>query len=346
MAGSLLFVSCNNDDDSSNAPQGAYDNGVLILNQGGFGAGNASVSFLNESSVLENNIFGTNNPGNVLGDTGQDIGLNGDFAYIVLNYSNKVEVVNRYTFAHVATIETGLVNPRYIAFEGGKGYVTNWGDGSVTTDDYVAVINLATNAVTTTIPVAEGPERILEEDGKLYVAHKGGYGYGSTITVINGANNTVTTTIAVGDVPGTIAIEDNKLYVLNEGAPSWAGAETTGSLSIINLNTNAVTSTLAFSGTQHPSNLVIEDDIIYYTVDADIFKTALNSTTLPTTPLFTTAPQGVYGVYAFEVEDNHIYVADAGDYASNGKVYVYSLTGTLEKDVTVGVVPAGFYFND
>jgi YVTN family beta-propeller protein len=352
-AGSALFVSCNNDDDNNNGPQGAYDNGILILNEGGFMAGNASVSFLSDTLSLQNNIYAANNPGAVLGDTGQDIGLHENYAYIVLNFSNKIEVVNRYTFAHVATIESGLVNPRYIAFEGGKAYVTNWGDATVTTDDYVAVINLATNAVTTTIPVAEGPEAIVEEDGKLYVAHKGGYGYGNTVTVINGESNTVATTITVGDVPGSMEVEDNKLYVLNEGLPSYVNDvdpslnETAGSLSVINLNNNTVVSTVAFEGMAHPQNIDIEDDKIYCTVGSEIFSFTPGAD-LPAAPhaIFSTTPQGVYGVYAFAVEDGRIYVGDAGNYTSNGKVYIYSLTGTLQNEFTVGVIPSGFYFND
>ncbi|MEL1243207.1 DUF5074 domain-containing protein [Flavobacterium sp. DGU11] len=345
LAGSLFFVSCS-DDDSVNAPSGAYDNGVLILNQGGFGHGDASVSFLSNDFVLENNIFASVNPGNILGDTGQDIGFNGDLAYIVMNFSNKIEIVNRYTFAHVATITGDLDNPRYIAFHNGKGFVTNWGDATDTTDDFVAVVDLSNNTITSEIGVAEGPERIIEENGKLYVTHKGGYGYGNTVTVINASTNAVVTSIAVGDVPNTMEEENGKLYVLCEGKPSWAGAETAGSLKVINLSNNTVASTLNLSAGSHPSNLVIENNKIYYTVDSNIFAIPVNATALPTEPLFTTEEQGVYGVYSFAVKGGHIYVGDAMDYNSNGKVYTYSLTGALENTFTVGVIPAGFYFNE
>ncbi|MES2484748.1 MAG: DUF5074 domain-containing protein [Bacteroidota bacterium] len=346
LAGSLFFVSCNNDDDTADVPQGAYDNGLIVLNQGGFNAGNASVSFISETFELENNIFGTNNPGVTLGDTGQDIGFNGDKAYIVLNASNKIEVVNRYTFAHVATIENGLTNPRYITFVNNKAYVTNWGDGSSTTDDYVAVIDLGTNAVTATIPVAEGPERIIAENSKLYVSHYGGYGIGHSVTVINAATNAVQTTITTGDAPRSMVIENNMLYVLSEGSPSWSGPETPGKLQAINLSNNTVTSTINFAAGSHPSNLVEEDGKFYYTIDSEIFSMAVNATALPATPIFSTVAQNVYGVYSFEVKDSHIYVGDAGDYTSNGKVFVYSLTGQKEEELTVGVIPAGLYFND
>jgi hypothetical protein len=139
----VLFSSCDNNEPKINTPLGAYDNGILILNQGVFLGGNASVSFIsNDFSTSENDVFTTTNPSLTLGDTAQDIGFYNDLAFIVLNVSNKIEVVNRHSFKHVASIATGLNNPRYIAFCNGKGYVTNWGDGTNTTDDFVAVLNL------------------------------------------------------------------------------------------------------------------------------------------------------------------------------------------------------------
>lgn len=347
LVSSVFFVSCTDDDNNNETPLGSYDNGALILNQGGFGKGNASVSYLSDDFVTQqNNIFSLVNPTITLGDTGQDIGLYQNLAFIVLNGSNKIEVVNRYTMAHVATVSTGLDNPRYIAFSNGKGFVTNWGDGGSTSDDYVAVLNLSTYTVSSTISVAEGPEKIVENNNKLYVAHIGGWGYGKTISVINAVNNTLTTTVNVGDVPNSLEINNGNLYVICGGKPSYSGSETAGSLVKVNLSNNTVSSTINFPAKTHPSNLDIVDANVFYTVDSAIYKSTLSATTLPTTSLFTTTAQGVYGVYSFAVKNNKIYVGDAGDYNSNGKIYVYSSTGTLEKDYTVGVIPAGFYFNE
>jgi YVTN family beta-propeller protein len=351
---SLFFVSCTNDD-TNDAPLGSYDNGFLILNQGGFGHNDASVSYVSSDfSIAQNDIFSVVNPSITLGDVGQDIGFNNELAYIVLNVSNKIEIVNRYTLKSVGTINSGLKNPRYIAFANGKGYVTNWGDGSVATDDFVAVIDLSTNKVSNTIPVAEGPERILMNSGKLYVAHKGGYSYGNKISVIDAASNTVSTTITVGDVPESMEIKDGTLWVACSGNPSYVSApliETSSKIVKVNLATNNVTSTIAYSdATKHVSNLALNGSDVYYTIDSDIYKMSTSATALPTTSAFSTTAQGVYGVYSFAVHGNHIYVGDAGDYAHNGKVYVYALTapsiGTLEKTFSVGVIPAGFYFND
>lgn len=342
---SVFFVSCTNDD-INETPLGAYDNGVLILNQGGFFKGNASVSYLSDDFLTQqNNIFSLVNPTITLGDTAQDIGFYGDLAFIVLNVSNKIEVVNRYTMKHIATIKTGLDNPRYIAFSNDKGFVTNWGDGGSASDDFIAVLNLSNYTVSSSIAVVEGPERIIASNSKLYVAHLGGYGYGNTISVIDGSTNAVSAKVNVGDVPNSLKINDGFLYVICGGKPSYATTETAGSFVKINVSNNIVSSSINFPAKTHPSNLDIVDSTVFYTVGSDIYKSTLAATTLPTTPLFSTTAQGVYGVYSFAVHNNKIYVGDAGDYSSNGKVFIYSATGALEKEYAVGIIPAGFYFN-
>ncbi len=342
----IFLSSCSKEEDATPTPPlGSYDNGTLILNQGGFGQGNATISyFSNDLSVQQNNIFALVNPTITLGDTAQDIGLYESLAFIILNNSNKIEVVNRYTMVHVATVSVGLNNPRYIAFANGKGYITNWGDGTSTTDDYVAVLNLTTYQISSSIPVIEGPERIIEYNNKLYIAQIGGYGFGNKISILNPTTNTIETLLNVGDVPNSLKVKDATLYVICGGKPSYASTETTGKLSKINLSTNAVTS-IDFPGLTHPSNLEIVDDLLFYTVDSSIFKSTVTATSLPTTAIFSTAPQGVNGIYSFAVRNNKIFVGDAGDYNSNGKVYVYSTTGTLQNNFTVGIIPAGFYFN-
>jgi hypothetical protein len=82
-------------DDKIETPLGAYDNGVLILNQRWLW--NGMLSYVSNDYVTFQNIFSLVNPTKTLGDTGQDIGLYNDLAFVVLNYSNKIEVINRYT---------------------------------------------------------------------------------------------------------------------------------------------------------------------------------------------------------------------------------------------------------
>ena len=337
----VLSFSCSNDDDHIEAePQGKYENGILVTNQGNFGTGNGSISFISDDfSYAENNVFSTVN-GTPLGDTVQSIGFYEDLAYIVVNNSQKIEVVNRYTFQSVATIDSGLNNPRHITFVSGKGYVTNWGDGNNPDDDYVAVINVETNTISNTIPVEEGPEKIVSNGITIYVAHEGGHTQNNIVSVINPSSSAVTT-IIVGDVPNSMVFDNQgELYVLSGGIPAWKENETAGKLSVINTASNTVSSTLEFEEGQHPSNLAYGESLYYY-MNNEVYKLSPGGATLPATSEI----QDVNFSY-MTVQNGVLYGVDAGDYVSNGTLKSYDLNSNTEKhSKKVGLIPGGIYFN-
>ena len=336
LASAILFVSCSDDD--SNTPDvqlGAYDNGVIIVNEGNGAAG--SISFITDDLMTVNqDIFGAVNPGQGIGGYVQSMFFDGDRAFIVSNGSNKITVVNRYTFEKMATIETGFNVPRYGVVENGKAYVTNLGSFSDLTDDFIAVINLSTLEVESTIAVNAIAEKIIAEDGKLYVAN-GTYGEGNSITIINAATNAIESTIDVGISPNSMEEENGFLYVL------CANFTEASRLIKINMNTNQKVSEVVMTDLINAQNLAIEGGKVYFTINAAVFKDNLSATTISSTPLFTSLATTLYG---FGVEDNRIFVGDAKDYASDGEVFIYSTTGALQKQFSVGLIPNGFYFND
>ncbi len=142
-AATLLFTtSCRTDDPIDDPqPKGAYENGIFLSNEGNFGSPTATVSFISNDLSIENKIYSANNGGAVLGDVLQNIGVNGDNAYLILNNSNKIEIVNRYTFKKIATVSDQVSQPRYIAFAGNNYYVTNSSGSS----KFVNVYNSTTN---------------------------------------------------------------------------------------------------------------------------------------------------------------------------------------------------------
>lgn len=318
-----------------------YTDGVFVLNEGGAGMGNSSVSFIVNDEV-QNDIYATANNDASLGDTGQGIGFKGDYAYIAVNISNKVVVVNSKTFAKVATITEEITNPRYVAFYGDKAYVTCWGSGN--NGAYVAIIDVTTNTYSSKIPLELGVERIITIGDKIYVAHQGGFGVNNLVSVINPVTNAVTT-ITVGDVPNSLIEKDGSLYVLCGGNPGWTpgSTQTGGKLVKINLADNTITEQIDFAATEHPSNLEVYGDNFYYTMGTSVYTKAITSTTLPTTSFLTVGTPGAYGVYGFDIIDGKIYVGDAGNYVNPGTAFVYSIDGTLLKEYTVGVSPNGFY---
>jgi len=344
-----IVISCTSDDRDvpveAPPPSGDYSNGVFILNEGNFGSVNASVSFLDATGVVLNSIFSNVNNAN-LGDTAQSMGFQGENAYIIVNNSATIEVVNRTTFERKATITNQIVNPRYIAFSGNKGFVSNWGDPNNVNDDYIAVINLNSNEVENSISVVEGPEKIVVHNEHIYVAHKGGFGYGNTISVIDISTQNVIDSISIADVPDGMVINNGFLYVTCTGKLPFTQDETLGAIFKIDTETNTVQSFFEFPEGVHPRFLEQAVNELYYVVESNVFSVETANFQIPTSPLLETLNQGVEILYGFNIHNGRIYVADAKDYVSNGEVFVYNLEGILQNQYTVSIIPNSFYFNN
>ncbi len=339
----LLGVSCSSDDtDDTIIPEGDYANGILIANEGPFGNGTGTVDFIaHGSTIVQSSIYNTVNSED-LGNIVQSIAFTEEKAFVIANVSNRITVVNRYTFEKEASITAGLNNPRYMVIANGKGYVTNWGDPVDETDDFVAVVNLETNTVEQSIEVVFGPEEILAKNNKIYVAHQGAYGFNNKISVINTTNQEVSTTITVGDVPGGLQLDTTgNLWVLSSGKPDYSGEETGGVLSKIDTNTDSVVSSFEFSATEHPSRLNFDHNKLYYFLMGGIYEMETSATSLPTTTIM----DGL-SFYTMKIHEGKLYGTDAKDFASNGSLIVYDLTTKTEINMyTVGIIPGGIYFN-
>ena len=343
IASSLFLASCNSDDDSNggNNNNGTYSRGIFVLNEGNMGKDNSEISFINAANELTLDVFSLVN-GSGVGDTAQSMLEHNDKYYIVLNASNTIEVVNSSDFKKVGTIAENLSNPRYIEEENGTLYVTNWGNGGDEEDDFVAMFDATTLAYKGKIAVKFGPEKIIESNDKLYVAHKGGWTSNNIVSVIDTRTNTVIKEISVGDSPDGLIEENNTLYVLCSGY-AWGNPATYGSLVKINTTTNEVTSTLTFANGENPSCLEEENNQLYYVLNGGVYELGLNATTLPTQAKFSPTATSIYG---FKVEDNNIYVTDAKDFNSAGSLFVYGLNGQLQNTFTVGINPGFIYIAD
>ncbi|AWA29937.1 hypothetical protein HYN48_07510 [Flavobacterium magnum] len=333
LAGSLFLVSC--DDTDSAAPLGAYENGILVVNEGNGTAG--SVTFFGDDmATVQQNVYGAENGGDGLGGYVQSIFFNGDEAFIISNGSNKITVVNRYTFKVIDKIDSNLSVPRYGVVLDGKAYVTNLATFGSLTDDFVTVINLDTYEVENTFPVNAIADKIVEENGRLYIGN-GNYGDGHSVTVMNPENGAVITTLETTLSPTSMAKDGNVLYVL------CSSYQDPSRIVKINLENNQVIGTIALGDALvNAQNLDIEGGKLFFTVNSDVFAAPLDALTIGNTPLFTSEAVTLYG---FSAENNHIYVSDAKNFASDGEAFIYALDGTLQQQFTVGLIPNGFYFN-
>lgn len=344
LATSLLFTACSSDDDAGTDPTlpEHTEDSVLIINEGNFGQNNSEITYYHTNGVKQN-YFSTINPGKILGQVAQSLHIadKTGLIYIVVNGSNKIEVVNKKTFKSTTTISDQLYNPRYITSDDNFLYVTNWGDGFKTDDDYISVYNLNTLSFVKKINVDEGPEKIIYSKNELYVAHKGGYGVGNSVSIINLSNNQ-TTRIPVGDVPTDLIKEDNYLFILASGN-LYGNPVTAGKLTRYDLTKRQVDYSLNFPSDKNPSHMAEDNDQLYYTIHNEVYQMKITDTQLPQRSIFTSQAENTYGL---AVKDGTIFIADALKNNSNGKVFMYSQSGALKHTIETGISPNGIYFND
>jgi YVTN family beta-propeller protein len=317
-----------------------YQNGLLIVNEGSFGAGNASLSFYSPSANnVINDIFSSTN-NRPLGDVAQSITRAGSFTYTCVNVSNKIEVVNSTTFGEVATI-TGVSQPRYMVANGTTGYVSSW-------NGTVEILDLNANTVSGSIPVGSGPEKMVINNNNLYVANSGGFGKDSTISVIDLSTNTVITTIMV-DAYNPSAIVNgtgNTIWVLAKGEViydiNWnIIGHNPAKLIKINTSTNTVVSTTTLFATDHPSNIDISPDglTLYFGGSFGFPAIYKTSSSAPTTPSAAFINEVNYGFFVNSSNGNIFILQEAS--SSNGKLLRYNPSGTKLSEHTVGVFPNG-----
>jgi hypothetical protein len=332
-----LFVSCSSDDD--NDQKGQYENGFFILNEGSAGQGTVSFSS-DDFSAFTKDAYTAANGTDLLGKYAQNIFFDGDRAYIIAGGSNVINVVNRYTFKLIAKIDSGLANPRYGVVKDGKAYVTNANtyfsasNPNGNTDDYVAVINLATHTYESKLNLNATGNRLVEENGKLYITE---YYNSDKLLVVNIATKALETPVAIGPNADSIEEDNGTLYILR--GPYGDRSE----IVKVKLADNSISRITFPESLDGAGFLDVYENKIYYTVGNSVYAIGTSATEASTTAIVTASLGYLYG---FAVNNNRIYLADSGDYKADSKAYIYSLTGSLQKELTVGVGPNGFYFND
>ena len=262
-------TSCSNVDDSSENTEvpnieKPYANGILITNEGNFTSSNAEISFIkNDLSTVYNKIFATNNSNATLGDVAQYMAFNNDLAYIVMNNSSTIEIVDRYTFKKVNQITANLNAPRAIAFSNGKIYVSNANDNTVT------VYNANTNAFIKSIALDNQPEKLVATSNYVYV-QSSSYASANTVEIINSSSDTNTKDLSFELPMNGITLDSNMVFVLGSDE---------NKTEISKIENEAITKTISNVSLKSSRYLTLDNNNLYFTNGTGIntFSKYLNS---------------------------------------------------------------------
>lgn len=327
--------------------QTTFDDGFFVSAEGNFQARDGSISYVtNDLDTSTNFIYRKANENTPLAGLVQSVFFGEENAYIVLNDVNTLVIADKLTMVRKDIITTGLQNPRYMTVVGDKGYVTNWGEKDNLTDDFVAVIDLLTNTLETSIPVEVGVERIIARENKLYLSHGAGV-KNNKVSVIDLTNSNAISTIEVKDGADELFFNpEGQLVVLSQGFNTFGPApdynllsSSEGAISFINTTTNTVERELVMPVGNTASLLAQDDQNIYYASNGEVFTMAQNATDLPTAGSINAG-----FIYGMEVNNGSLYTVSF-EFSSFSTLSIYDLeTGTKNFASSVGLGASKIYF--
>ncbi len=368
----IIFASCRGDDEIVGSTNTEVTNpedettedgttkiiGFYLLNEGNMGSNKATLDYFDYTSgVYSKNIYAERNPNVVqeLGDVGNDLGVYGSKLYAVINCSNLLEVMDVDSGIHIDVIS--IPNCRYITFNEGYAYVSSYA-GPIEIDPnarlgYVAKIDTATLQIVDTCNVGYQPEEMVIVNNKMYVANSGGYmvpNYDNTISVVD-----LSTFEEIEKIE--VAINLHRMEVDQYGN-IWVSSrgdyyETSSSTYVVSSDTHEVIKHFDFAN----SNMAIGGDSIYIcsseynynTSTTEIYYAIIDVQTMEVVT-YNCITDGTDSdiTYAYGIEVNPItkelFITDAKNYVTPGKLYCYDTDGVLKWSVTTGDIPSRIAF--
>ena len=348
---------------SEETPVGGGDSGPIagffLLNEGNMGSNKCTLDYYDyNSGIYKKNIYAERNPGVVqeLGDVGNDMAIYGGKLWAVVNCSNLVEVMDAATARHIGQVS--IPNCRYLAFKDGYAYVSSYA-GPMEIDPnyrlgYVARVDTTSLQVKDTCVVGYQPEEMVIAGNKLYVANSGGYrvpDYDNTVSVIDLGSFKEIKKIEVAPNLHRMELDAyGKIWVSSRGDYYDIQPMTyiidTGSDEVIECMELLAATDMTLCGdslyvySNAWSYITQTSDVNYAVVDVKSHRVVTRRFITDGTEAQFQNPYGI----AVNPETHEIFVTDARDYISPGKVYCYSPEGRLKWSANTGDIPSRIVF--
>lgn len=296
---------------------------LLVVNQGGFNRGEATLSELRvDSRTVSGDVFSAKN-GRPLGDVAQSLTEFGDRLFIVVNNSHKIEVVAKSDYRSLGTIAIpDNASPRYMAISNtNHGYVTNLYSNNV------MKVDLSTLRVVKQIGVGSGTEGIVIANDTAFVAKNlnSNFSSGTEIALIRTGADAVLGTWTTGVGPTQLAVIGSHVAVSCSG--TWG--QNDGEIVVHNRSTGQIVRRIAL-GAYAGGFARGKGNILYVLADGVKRVDISTGVVTPVTPR---------SFYAIGFDGESLWLADALNFAQAGRLIRASSQGTPVDSFTVGIVP-------
>jgi len=340
----IVLSSCKKDNNDPVEVKGDYSASPWVLNEGAFLAGNAGIDVLyGDGSTIANAYQQVN--GTALGDVLQSAIRIGNQAFLVLNGSEKIQILDAITLENKGLIQ-GISYPRHLYSNGnGKIYLSA---GNL--EGEVVVIDEITKTFVASIPVGFGPEKMCSFSDKLFVTNSGGWSEDNTLSVISTSSDTEIARLDLSDRPvDCVCDNDGIVWVLCSGATLYdENWNITGhSIPVIHkIDSNTLDVLASYEiGEEgdHPLHLELSaDGVSVMYLNDGIYVFASNSNPENAELLI----DGMYSAFNVNPSDGSIWTTSFSDYISSGEVKKFSETGIYLNKWEVGIGPNAVVFPD
>jgi DNA-binding beta-propeller fold protein YncE len=302
---------------------------------------------MDSGEILQDVFFRTN--ALPLGDVAYSMHIRDSLAYVVVNNSGRIFVMDPETFRLKGKI-TGLVSPRHLHFlSDTRAYVSDlYGQA-------VAIVDPQSMEVTGNIDVRNpdggfyqhSTEQLVQYDRFVYTNC---WSFDNKVLVIDAEKDRVVDSITVLKQPNSMVLDRNhNLWILSDGGfpGSPYGYEAPGLMKLVP-GSREVEVVHRFPEGEKPTALTINGsrDTLYF-LNRHVYRYVPGVDEVPR--VFLSSPyEGVYqgGFYGLAVDPatSEVYVSDAIDHVQPGMVYRLAPSGMPLDSFRVGISPGGFCF--
>lgn len=329
-----LLSSCRSDKPKASVP-GSLVSGshrVWVCNEGNFQQGNSELGIYNRDKLeYSSKVFAVAN-GTSPGDVLQSIYFYNSLAYLVLNNSGKIGIVDTSNFSMLKEI-SGFDSPRYmLQVAPSKAYVSDL------YADAVSVLDLDKDSILNSIPCGDWTDKMLQYQNKVFVTMP----LHDQLYILDAVTDQVLDSISVSFGSNSLVLDENQiLWVLCSGSGS---ENRPGGLYKIDPISHNILNQWSLSESKLPSHLAIDEDgqNLYFLYE-DLLKMNISDPNIPSSSFFPANGKVFYGMN-IDKNRNEIYLANAKDFVQKGEAIRLDSSGVLISTFATGINPNGFYF--
>ncbi|WP_162343611.1 YncE family protein [Cyclobacterium salsum] len=333
-----VLVSCGTD--PVEMPRGAYEEGVLVINEGAFNANDGEIyHYVTESGEMESSIFEKANARPFAGLI-QNMRSFGAYHYLIAN-TGKVEIVRAADFVSMGAVNGDLVNSRSLVATEGKLFISDWGaydDSWNNPDSFIAVVDgLDGGSITNKIAISSRPEGMALLGNRILVACQ----QEKLISVLNPENESLEKTVPVSGTPFYFFDYANHTFLYANDAenvyvhrldPVSFEVEETHTFGVANSIYNG-NFALTDSGELFVISNQAEEDVVV--------KLSLSTGTVLEEHFY--SGNNFYGL-GYDEATHTLFIGEHAGWQGNGSVLRVNSAGELIDQMPVGRGPSGFYF--